>query len=204
MTVDYNNTVSDHPTHFLAAVPMIVEAREKFTVSSENYTYPTEYRLGSPMDFYYAEVWVDGMDWKQIYWVIESTSVNTPQVKPLVVFEDDKILINDHDLKQLMLALITYRRSVLWTHQDDQSRYRDNIWPYFKTLGVTPTGEWGQLCQFEHAFQPLVKLLVNKGFIPPQLMQATLEYRSLQNLVLGADESDLWKLNYQPYEGWRK
>lgn len=176
MPLVYNNTVSDHPTHFLAAVPLIVEARGKFSNPSENYAYPTSYRLGSPKDFYYAEVWVDGMDWQQSYWLIESASFNTPQVLPLVVFEDDKVRLNDPDLKQLVLALITYRRSVLWTHQDDQSRYSDSVWPYLKTLGITPTGEWGQLCQFEHASQPLVRMLVNKDLIPPRLMQRTLEY----------------------------
>jgi len=176
MTIVYNNTVSDYPTHFLSAVPLIVEAREKFIVPSENYTYPTDYRLGSPTDFYYAEVWVDGMNWQQSFWVIESASFNTPQVFPLVVFEDDSVRINYQDLRHLMLALITYRRSVLWTHQDDQSRYRDIIWPYLKTLGIAPTGEWGQLCEFEHGSQPLVKFLANKEFLPPHKMQPVLEY----------------------------
>ena len=175
MPVDSNNTVSDHPTHFLAAVPLIVEARGKFNIPSENHPYPTNYRLGSPKDFYYAEVWVNGMDWQESYWVIESASFNDPQAYPLVVFEDS-VRLNEHDLKLLMLALVTYRRSVLWTHQDDQSRYMDSVWPYLKTLGITPTGDWGQLCQFEHASQPLVKMLVNKEFIPPQLMQRTIEY----------------------------
>lgn len=185
----YNNTISDHPTHFLAAVPLIVEARGTFEVPSENYTYPTDYRLGSPKDLYYAEVWVDGMDWQQSYWVIESVSLNDPKVLPLVIFEDDKVRINDPDLKQLMLALITYRRSVLWTHQDDQSRFMDSVWPYLKTLGITPTGEWGQLCQFEHASQPLVKMLVNKDFIPPRLMQKTIEYHGKGFMKLSGDST---------------
>jgi hypothetical protein len=178
MPVDYNNTVSDHPTHFLAAVPLIVEARSTFSVPSENWGYPTNYRLGSPNDFYYAEVWVDGMDWQQSYWVIESVSFNSPKVYPLVVFEDDKVQINDHDLKLLILALITYRRSVLWTHQDDQSRYHDSVWVYMKTLGITPPPDWGQLCEFEHGSQQAVRFLANKEFIPPHKMQPVLEYTS--------------------------
>ena len=57
------NITSKYSTHFLRAVELIMKAREEFKVASENWPSPTEYRFGIPQDNYYAEIWLDGMDW---------------------------------------------------------------------------------------------------------------------------------------------
>jgi len=79
------NTTSIWPTHFLAGVELINKAGAEHSLPSENWAYPTEYRLGYPRDTFYAEVWTNGMDWQNNYWVIWSICEN-PVCEPLISF----------------------------------------------------------------------------------------------------------------------
>jgi len=160
-----NNSTSERPTHFLAATQLIKEARNTYNICSENWTYPTDYRLGDPRDPWYAEVWSDGMDWNYVLWVIEKNNYSNPKVYPLIIFENDKekSKFNPFDFKELILALLDYRRDTYWIHSNDFHRFRDTVWPYLSTCKSEKL-LWE--CEFKHASQPLVKFLINKDFLP--------------------------------------
>lgn len=66
------NTTSKQSTHFLRAIELIKKARDDFRVPSENWPHPTEHRFGIPNDHYYAEVWIDGMDWQSSYGLLRN------------------------------------------------------------------------------------------------------------------------------------
>jgi hypothetical protein len=166
------NTVSREPTHFLAAVELIKEARKSYQIPSENWPYPLSYRYGFPEDRYYAEVWVDGMDWQYTYWIIEKANYNNPIVYPLVVFDSHKQrdLFNDYDLRQLFMAMMDYRRNEIWLRSSEDSWYNDDVWCFVERL--FPIQEerlkkWG--CDrfvLEHASQKPVTFFGNLAYIP--------------------------------------
>lgn len=166
------NTISREPTHFLAAVELIKEARKSYQVPSENWPYPTPHRYGFPKDRYYAEIWVDGMDWQHTYWIIETVNFNNPRVFPLVVFDNHKQqeLFNDHEFRQLLMAMMDYRRNEVWIKSNDGSWYNDDVWCFVERL--FPIQEerlekWN--CDrfvLEHASQKPVTFFGNLSCIP--------------------------------------
>jgi hypothetical protein len=167
------NTTSVNSTHFLRAVELIVNARNEYKVPSENWPHPTHYRLGTPCEKYYAEVWVDGMDWQPSYWVIEEKKLEKPQIKPFIIFEqnEERERFRDYDFEQLVKGSLWYRRDRFWIKRNSLGIYTDMSWPY---LLVSPDSnsmfsvKYKELIRvdFEHASQPRVGFWMNKYFIP--------------------------------------
>jgi len=166
-----NSTVSGYPTRLLRGVELIAEARAKFNVPSENWTYPTKHYLGTPGDRYYAEIWVDGMDWQNSYWIIETANFGEPVCLPFIIFEDSKNqnLFNSCDFSTLIEATLYERRDHLWIQKDDGHFY-DTIWAYFHRvrpdvyLERTPGMA---LYWVAHASQPRVQFYMNEKILPP-------------------------------------
>lgn len=125
------NTTSSNPTHFLRAVELIHEARATYKIPSENWPYPMNKRLGCPRDLYYAEIWQDGMDWQNSYWLIESSQYNSPICLPAISFmkhEEEEKLMGCVD--ELFDAILFYRRDLLWIKRDPKGPYGDSVWPF--------------------------------------------------------------------------
>lgn len=161
----YNNTKSEVGTHFLTPVDLIVEAREKFNLPSENWAYPM-LQFGHPRDLYYAEIWTDGMDWTKNVWVVRTLRHDFPTVVPLAFFEDleasDKF--NLYDYQNFLKACLEVERDRVWVKSGD---VRDEeVWPYVKVRSGDK-GPAGMIeVRFEHASQPAVDFCMNMDFYP--------------------------------------
>ncbi len=165
----YANTTSVYSTRFLAGKELIVEARDKFCIASETWTYPTVHQIGHPDDNYYAEIWVDGMDWQNNYWIIESINLDDPIVLPLLRFEDhsEQDKFNPYDYAQFVKAMLHYRRNEKWIKAEDGPIYNDTIWCFInKKFGIYKCGSI-MLNEYsmEHASQPYVTFFANEEFI---------------------------------------
>ncbi|MFW9871654.1 MAG: hypothetical protein ACFFG0_01040 [Candidatus Thorarchaeota archaeon] len=163
----YANTTSDRPTHFLRAVELIVKAREKYNIPSENWPYPTRDRFGIPNDRYYAEVWTDGMDWQPSYWVIEEKNLEKPQVHPLIIFSENehRMKFNEYDFSQLIRAALWYRRDEYFIKQNDLGYFTDSVWPFLFTVKNTYNHALFEV-YFQHASQERINFIMNSEFIP--------------------------------------
>jgi len=163
------NTTSRMPTHFLAGVELIKEARKTFNVCSENWPYPTIHSLGQPdVDRYYAEVWIDGMDWQNSYWIIETIHYNSPVCIPLVIFEnnDEEKKFNRYDFGKLVDAALWYRRDIVWIQKDGTGVYNDLIWPYLHIIDEKETISTMRKFEFRHASQIAVRFEMNILCVP--------------------------------------
>lgn len=164
------NTVSKYPTHFLRGVELILKGRDAFTIPSENWPHPIEERFGIPNDNYYAEIWVDGMDWQPSYWVIEEKQLDKPQIYPFIVFKsnEDRFKFNDHDFSELIKASLWYRRDKFWIEKEDYGYFTDMVWPFLYILNKNDKAKYSNVTKvyFEHASQPKVTFLMNLDFIP--------------------------------------
>jgi hypothetical protein len=163
------NTTTHYPTHILRGYEIIEKARGIYKMSSENWPYPTKHTIGTPKDPYYAEVWVDGMDWQHNYWIIEVDRYETPQTYPLIQFtsHDEEDKFNHYDFDELMDAILFYRRSLVWLDSKEKGMYQDSAWPYLHRI----SGNHHRLkfmiwCFFTHASQREVKFWINMNFIP--------------------------------------
>jgi hypothetical protein len=165
----YANTTSTYPTHFLAAISLIEKARGDFQLSSENWPYPTETKLGTPDDEYYAEVWVDGMDWQHNYLVIEAVDFSEPVVHPLMRFEshEEQDKFNDFDFRALIKAMLRFRRNEKWVKRKDYRSDHDTVWAFLKCVGRGDKLFFNKYA-FEHASQPLVIFEANPDFTRPE------------------------------------
>lgn len=165
----YSNTTSVYPTHFLRGVELVVEATKEFSLSSENWPYPSQYKFGIPLDHYYAEVWCNGMDWQTNYWIIEENNLENPQIKPLIVFEnhDESKNFNDHDFSMLIRGVFYYRRDCLFVKHDNLGFYNELVWQYLTRIGDDIRYDVMQMFQFEHASQLPVKFWMNPLYVPP-------------------------------------
>jgi len=176
------NTVSSNQTHFLRAVELITNAREHFGVPSENWPYPTTYRFGCPNEWYYAEIWTDGMDWQPSYWVLEEKELEKPQINPFIIFKENyhREIFNDYDFSELIKASLWYRRDRFWVKNNDLGVYTDMVWPFLNVIDKSKTASRSKLTKvyFEHASQQRVYFLMNLDFIPP-------EYRSARKSKVG-------------------
>ncbi len=162
------NTVSRRPTHFLRAVELIKEAREEFNVPSENWPHPTEYCFGIPNDYYYAEVWTDGMDWQPSYWVIEEANLETPKIQPLIIFEhhQQRDSFEDVYFSEFIHGMLYYRRDSKWIHHNDIGYFSDATWPFLTFYKDELKFKKMKLYAFKHASQPRVVFWLNESFIP--------------------------------------
>jgi hypothetical protein len=166
----YNNTTTDNPTHFPMAATLIVEARKEFKIYSENWCYPTEYKIGFPRDRYYAEVWTDGMDWTKNLWVVETCKFEFPIVLPMMVFDVENYgKFNKVDIREVIAALLCVRRDRVWLMKHDYERYNDIVWPYLKR-GNSGEDKFGlEHMAYGHNSQKRAEFLVNPKFLPPSL-----------------------------------
>jgi hypothetical protein len=129
MGIPYN-TVMLAPTYLLNAVGVIEKGRKDFNIPSENWPYPAGLYLGTPtIDKYYTEVWIDGMDWQNTYWLVESERYEDPIAIPLVIFENHKeeSKIDTEDLSELFRGLMWVRRSKLLDEKLDLGIYCDYL-----------------------------------------------------------------------------
>ena len=176
------NTVSRYPTHFLRGVELIIKAREDFKVPSENWPHPTEYRFGIPNDNYYAEVWIDGMDWQSSYWIIEEIRYMEPQIQPLIIFnhhnEEDRF--KDWNFDELLKAIMYFRRDLEWIYNKDVGIFSDTIWPFLKLFKDELRYKKMKLYSFKHASQPRVVFWLNESFIPSKI-KGYLNYEDHRN-----------------------
>lgn len=170
----YANTTSKEYTHFISAVNLIQNAREDFKVPSENWPYPTQYRIGSPetLDRYYAELWTDGIDWQSTYWIIESINLEEPQIYPLLYIDSTELRFNKWDFSRLMYAILYARRDFKWIKKQDYKFYCDTVWSFV----VRDVPDYADIKKFEtanlvkvyieHASQPRVNFYINIDFLP--------------------------------------
>jgi len=162
------NTTIKEPTHFLRALELIEKARTDFKVASENWPSPIATRFGMPRDQYYAEVWVDGMDWQPSYWIIEEKNLEKPQIQPLLIFNhhEERNKFNEWDFEELIQAIMYYRRDFIWVNKNDLGHYTDTIWPFlFLFKDETRYGNC-KLYSFEHNSQEKLVVWINETFIP--------------------------------------
>ena len=156
-------------THFVKAEEGIAVAMKVTPYASENWAYPVRH-FGMPEDKYYAEVWVNGMDWQHNYWIIETHTFEEPKVYPLIIFEahaqEDKF--NQYDFNQLLDAVCWYRRDELWIKEGDSHYgvYGDTMWPYLQITRVICKDENMYEAVFRHASQEPVSFMINKEFVP--------------------------------------
>lgn len=133
------NTTSTIPTRFLRGVELVEWATRAFGQASENWPEP-RMQFGDVSGRYYAEVWVNGMDWNHSYWLLEHANWDEPSIMPLMRFdkheEEDKF--NDYDRKQLMNAIMWYRRDKLWIKHNDLGPFGDSVWHYIRIAKELP------------------------------------------------------------------
>jgi hypothetical protein len=169
----YNNDISQFPTHFLAGPQLIKSSRELHGLTSENYTYPTMTYLGSPRDEYYAEIWVDGMDWQNTYWLLEQANHGERKAVPFLVFSsiDEEKQFNPLDMHNLFRAMMSYRRNLTGPLSVlIRSTYFDSIWPYLYLVdeNAAPNEKAPDLGRFlfTHNSQTPVTFYLNKISVP--------------------------------------
>jgi len=170
---------TDIKTHLLRVPEAIEEAMKELDIATEKWCYPVS-RFGMPNDHYYAEIWFNGMDWQNTYWIVETANFSDPIVHPLMMFQDHSIQdkFNVFDFKQLLQAICYFRRNKLWLKPPDPhyyGPYGDSVWPYLSL--VDTQDRWRppegmpemRAVEFRHASQPAVMFLVNKDFVPERI-----------------------------------
>lgn len=181
-----NNTVSIYPTHFLRGSELVERATGQYLAASENWPFPTQHRYGIPMDNYYAEVWANGMDWQNNYWVIEEMNLEDPQIQPLIIFEDSnqENRFKHLDFCMLIKAALYYRRDQVFVQHDDYGFYTDMVWPYLTLIDEEIRYEKLMRFTFRHASQPLVEFWMNPEFVPEEyLIPKGYEKPEINNVV---------------------
>lgn len=131
----YNNTVSRIPTRFLRGVELVEVGRKDYGVASENWTYPFM-SFGDHGDEYYAEIWKDGMDWQNTYWLLEQTHGECPvRAYPAARFPDHHPNLEEFDLRNLLRAMMWFRRDEEWIKSGDQGAFNDQVWAFLTVEG---------------------------------------------------------------------
>lgn len=171
----YANKVLSNPTHFSQAVSLIKEAYSDPKLKglcSENWPSNIAVSYGFPEDEYYAEIWTDGMDWQPNYWIIETIHMSSPKALPLLVFDNhsERNKFNDYDFKQMLKAMMHFRRDLVWIQKDPLHYFCDSIWPFLKYTPPESSLEdnkWGMLpVTFKHNSQEEVSFRANLLFLP--------------------------------------
>lgn len=168
----YSNTTSIYPTHFLRGVELVVDATEKYNIPSENWPHPTDHRYGIPVDDYYAELWVNGMDWQPTYWVIEEAQLNPPRIYPFIIFEsnEEQSKFNSYDFTMLVKASLYYRRDLLFVKHNELGVFSDLTWPYIKCIDDEQQFACTQKFEFAHASQEPIQFWMNIDFLPDYIV----------------------------------
>jgi len=157
------------PTHFIGADRIIEESGKKHNIPTERWAYPY-LKFGTVEDNYYAEIWQNGMDWQNNYWIIEETVEWGTKCSPLIMFEDssEEIKFNKWDFAELLKAICWCRRDKIWMKHNDFGIYGDTVLPYLKIgkmelIKYYPEFHW---FSFKHASQVKVNFLLNLSFAP--------------------------------------
>ena len=167
------NTVSQYPTHILRGVELVKGATKEYSLASENWPYPTEYKFGIPADRYYGEIWINGMDWQPNYWAIEEYDLDKPICEPLIVFEDnaDREKLHDYDFSMLIMGALFYRRDQKFINKNDLGVYTDITWPFINIVDEEVKYDKMIKVSFEHASQEKVEFWMNIDFIPDNVIE---------------------------------
>lgn len=170
------NTTSLYPTHFLRGAELIYKAIEEYAIPSENWPHPTRYKFGSPCERYYAEIWINGMDWQPSYWVIEEKNFERPKAYPFVIFDENshRELLCDYDFDQLIHGSLFYRQDKYWIGHNDFGVAVDLVWPFLKKRELKKYKILDRYA-FEHASQKYVEFWMNSEFIPEEYRDRTWE-----------------------------
>lgn len=158
-----NNTISEIPTRFLTGVNLIIEARKTFNICSENWTYP-KLTFGDKNSEYYAEIWTDGMDYNNTYWIIEGGYFSGGgKAKPLLFIDNkERNKFNDYDFNRLLLGLLWRRRNVILENKNGFN-FTDDF-SYLKKYENIINNIF-QKCTYEHASQEEVEFYINVEFL---------------------------------------
>jgi hypothetical protein len=162
----YNTTVNN-PTRFLNPTQLIEEGMEEHNVCSENWPYPTEYKIGDVFDSYYAEVWYNGMDWQNTYWFLEQYKADNPVAVPFLIFDDHKNRDNfsEYDFGKLMQMWLIQRKHVVMGLQYD-AIFDEEIVHFLAKKGNIPNKQGMFLYRYSHASQPRVEFyLADKNLL---------------------------------------
>lgn len=168
-----NNTVSSVITRFLMG-PSIIEAARKCydDFGSEGWSYPVN-AFGDHRDGYYAEIWIDGMDWNTNIWVIEAIRYASPTAILLAHFEKSEHFDKFAESKELWNACLWHRRNKAWL--DDAAGeyiYRDTVWSWLSPMEPKSSDRHGiRRFVFSHASQSAVMLLLNTLFVPEYILE---------------------------------
>ena len=169
------NTTSIIPTCFLSGAQLITYSREKFHVPSENWPYPTAFKIGDPRDRYYAEIWGDGMDWQITYWIIESVIYSDPIAIPLIMFDDHSIREKFVEcyFKEFINGILWFRRNQMWIKERNLGVYDDSVWPFVDVYQLEQHPQISELFfgEMSHASQPLVNFWINSDFVPDRILR---------------------------------
>jgi len=135
------NTTGRYPTHFLAAVELIEKAKAAFSLPSENWDYPTQHRIGAPRDTFYAEVWQNGMDWQNNYWVIWEAGEKSI-CEPLLVFDDHKVEEQFKESDHFIEAQLAFMRDKIIAEERELPFSGDSIKTNGLIGGPIPKRKW--------------------------------------------------------------
>jgi len=157
------NTFINHSTRFLNPTGVIEEGLSNYSIASENWPYPVGKSIGDVYDNYYAEIWLNGMDWQHTYWFIETYNCESPIAVPFLSFEkhSDEELFNEYDF-DILLKFLLMKRKQLVTGQDYKI-YAEEIIPYLSRVGNIPSKyDKMYLYHYSHHSQPRVKFYLNE------------------------------------------
>ncbi len=162
-----NNSLSKIPTRFLRGVELVQRGLEEYKLYSENWAQPW-ISFGYHQDGYYGEIWFNGMDWQNNYWLIESVDYSNPKCYPIIVFKDYKDEFSE--MKELFLDIMWDRRNKLWLkrHHDKDlfTFYIHKVEPAEK-FSDTEGGPSDCLIKYyiEHASQKRKEFWLNEGLL---------------------------------------
>jgi len=152
----YNNTCSKVSTHFLRGVELIKEFEEDNGVASENWAYPVV-SFGDPKDYYYAEIWSDGMDWNRNFFIIETIKLETPKVTYFMLINSSELdKMNKYDFDKMLDAIMWWRRSCLLFDKPDVGYFSDEPWAFLrKDENGKSVGGWVTVVYEHHSQEPV-------------------------------------------------
>lgn len=159
-----NNTVSKIETRFLRGVEIVQKLTKEYEVPNENWTYPW-ITFGDSEDPYYAEIWYNGMDYNNTFYLLEQ--INYSIKVHLLMDIDGDDWINMSDPKEFFNCIFWMRRDRTWIKTGNYGRYNDDVLPYI-TFGKKEEKRFkGELSNitFQHASQPKIDFLINKDLI---------------------------------------
>lgn len=137
----YNNSCSSIPTRFLTGAQLIKTGNGIYGVESENWAYP-KFSFGDHESSYYAEAWMNGMDYNYTYWAIEQANYGKPTPIPLIHFPEtkDREGFQDKDFENMCKAFMHVRRydltkeSKIISYKKQYGIYDDMTWPVFRIV----------------------------------------------------------------------